>query len=206
MLPLFFQTLPLRNITWSNFGWHLRTSKSYIPIVISLLKMHSDSQYKSLVDVVAIDNLLLSSKLHSRFTLKYLLLSFRYQSRISLSMDLEIGSNVYSVRGVFSSAVWCEREVWDLFGIYFVGHPDLRRLLTDYGFSGHPLLKDFPLSGYKEAVYSEKGKRVTFMPVQFAQRYRRFFIDNPWVISLFIHLLWYFVPIDTLLFLWLVVI
>lgn len=187
MLPLFFQTLPLSRVLWTNFGWHLRASKSYIPIVLSLLKMHSDCEYKSLVDVIAIDNLLLSSKVYSRFTLKYILLSFRYQSRISLGINLCLGASIYSANRIFSSAEWSEREIWDLFGIYFVGHLDLRRLLTDYGFRGHPLLKDFPLSGYKEAVYSEKGKRVTFIPVQLGQGYRRFFIDNPWVISLFIY-------------------
>jgi NADH:ubiquinone oxidoreductase subunit C len=182
MLPLFFQTLPLSSIIWTNFGWHLRASKSYIPIVLSLLKTHSDCEYKSLVDIIAIDNLLLSSNGDSRFRLKYILLSFRYQSRIYLGTCLGIGVDAYSVSRIFSRADWSEREVWDLFGIYFVGHLDLRRLLTDYGFRGHPLLKDFPLRGYKEAAYSEKGKRVTFIPVHLAQGYRRFFIDNKWVI------------------------
>lgn len=149
--------------------------------------MHSDCEYKRLVDLIAVDNLLLKSGFNSRFSLKYILLSFRYQSRISLSVDLGLGVSIYSVQSIFSRANWCEREVWDLFGIYFVGHSDLRRLLSDYGFCGHPLLKDFPLRGYKEAVYTEKGKRVTFRPVQLSQGYRRFFTDNPWIISLFLY-------------------
>jgi NADH:ubiquinone oxidoreductase subunit C len=182
MLPTFFNTLPLSRVLWTNFGWYLQARKSYVPIILSLLKVHSDCEYKSLVDTIATDNLLSRSRFLERFTVKYFLVSFRYQSRISLGVELKSGSRIYSVTSIFSCADWSEREIWDLFGIYFVGHFDLRRLLTDYGFRGHPLLKDFPLRGHKEAVYNEKGKRVTFIAVQLAQGYRRFFLDSPWAL------------------------
>jgi NADH-quinone oxidoreductase subunit C len=183
MLPTAFQTLPFKQICWTDFGWCLLVSKDYLTIIISFLKTHSDTEYKSLIDIIAIDILLLRSSSFSRFCIKYILLSYNYQRRITLSIDLGAGDQVYSLTNVFPNADWPEREIWDLFGIHFVGHVDLRRLLTDYGFQGHPLLKDFPLSGYKELVYSEKIKRVTFRSVQLVQGYRRFFIDRPWVLS-----------------------
>jgi len=180
MLPDFFRTLPLRRIFWTNFGWHLQVNKNYIPIIISFVKIHGDCNYKVLVDIVAVDALLLRSIALARFSVKYILLSVCYQSRISLEVNLEQKARLYSTSNIFLRSGWAEREIWDLFGIYFVGHGDLRRILTDYGFRGHPLLKDFPISGYSEAIYREKSKRVTFRDVQLTQSSRRFFSDNSW--------------------------
>jgi NADH-quinone oxidoreductase subunit C len=87
---------------------------------------------------------------------------------------------VASVSGVFSSAIWLEREAWDMFGIFFANHPDLRRILTDYGFEGHPLRKDFPLTGFKEVRYDEEQKRVVYEPVKLTQEFRRFDFMSPW--------------------------
>jgi quinol-cytochrome oxidoreductase complex cytochrome b subunit/NADH:ubiquinone oxidoreductase subunit C len=178
MLPTFFQILPFCRVFWTNFGWHLQVRKDYISIVLSLVKVHSDCEYEGLIDIVAIDTLLFSFPYSKRFSVKYILLSCLYQSRIILSVGVGQTERIYSSSSIFSRADWSEREIWDLFGVYFVGHLDLRRLLTDYGFRGHPLLKDYPLRGFKEVIYSERLKRVTFLPVQLTQGFRQFYIDN----------------------------
>jgi len=115
-----------------------------------------------------------------RFEVVYNLLSMSQNLRIRLKVETDEETPVPSAVGVFSAAGWWERETWDLFGIYFSDHPDLRRLLTDYGFDGHPLRKDFPLTGYVELRYDEDQKRVVYEPVKLKQEFRSFDFLSPW--------------------------
>jgi NADH-quinone oxidoreductase subunit C len=115
-----------------------------------------------------------------RFDVIYNLLSLRHNRRIRLKLTTDEDSPVPSATGLFSSAGWYERETWDLYGIYFADHPDLRRILTDYGFEGHPLRKDFPLTGYVEPHYDEDQKRVVYEPVKLKQEFRSFDFLSPW--------------------------
>jgi len=115
-----------------------------------------------------------------RFEVVYNLLSMSRNLRIRLKLEADEEQPVPSATGVFSAAGWWEREAWDLFGIYFGGHPDLRRILTDYGFDGHPLRKDFPLTGYVELRYDEDQKRVVYEPVKLKQEFRSFDFLSPW--------------------------
>ena len=115
-----------------------------------------------------------------RFDVVYQMLSVNNNMRLRIITRADEGDIVPSVIGLFRSADWAEREVWDMFGIYFSGHPDMRRLLTDYGFEGHPLRKDFPLTGYVEVRYSDTERRVVYEPVHLNQEYRAFAFLSPW--------------------------
>ena len=115
-----------------------------------------------------------------RFDVVYQMLSVNNNVRLRIITRADEGDIVPSVIGLFRSADWAEREVWDMFGIYFSGHPDMRRLLTDYGFEGHPLRKDFPLTGYVEVRYSDTERRVVYEPVHLNQEYRDFDFLSPW--------------------------
>jgi NADH/F420H2 dehydrogenase subunit C len=116
----------------------------------------------------------------ARFEIVYNMISVRYNSRIRVKTSVNEVTPVDSVAEVFKAANWWEREVWDLFGVFFSNHPDLRRILTDYGFEGHPLRKDFPLSGYVEVRYDETAKRVVCEPVELTQEFRSFDFASPW--------------------------
>lgn len=115
-----------------------------------------------------------------RFEVVYNLLSLKHNHRIRVKVRTDEHTPVDSVTGIFSAAGWFERETWDMYGIFFNDHPDLRRLLTDYGFEGHPLRKDFPLTGFVELRYDETQKRVVYEPVKLAQEYRNFDFVSPW--------------------------
>jgi NADH-quinone oxidoreductase subunit C len=115
-----------------------------------------------------------------RFDVVYNLLSLRHNWRVRVKVETDETSPVPSVIGVYSAAGWFERECWDLFGVAFAGHPDLRRILTDYGFEGHPLRKDFPLTGYVEVRYDDEQKRVIYEPVKLTQDFRSFDFISPW--------------------------
>jgi NADH-quinone oxidoreductase subunit C len=115
-----------------------------------------------------------------RFDIVYNLLSLKLNQRVRVKATADEASPVPSVTGLFSAAGWYEREAWDLYGIYFADHPDLRRILTDYGFEGHPLRKDFPLTGYVELRYDEEQKRVVYEPVKLKQEFRSFDFASPW--------------------------
>lgn len=142
----------------------------------SFLKNHINLQYKILMDITAVDY---PSRLH-RFEVVYNLLTVQYNSRIRIKICVDEMTPVESVAPLFSSAGWWEREVWDMFGIFFANHPDLRRILTDYGFRGHPLRKDFPLSGYVEVRYDDSEKRVITEPLELTQEFRYFDFSTPW--------------------------
>ncbi|KAJ8669725.1 hypothetical protein QAD02_000984 [Eretmocerus hayati] len=143
---------------------------------ISFLKDHHNCQFDNLSDLTAVD---VPSRQY-RFELVYNLLSIRYASRIRVKTYTDELTPVDSIYSVHKAADWYEREVWDMFGIYFSNHPDLRRILTDYGFEGHPLRKDFPLTGYVEVRYDDEKKRVVAEPLELAQEYRKFDLSAPW--------------------------
>lgn len=144
--------------------------------VLTHLRDDVNLQFKQLMDVCGADY----PDREERFDVVYNLLSLTQNIRVRVKVRTAENVPVPSVTGVFSSANWWERETWDLFGIYFSGHPDLRRILTDYGFEGHPLRKDFPLTGYVEVRYDEDRKRVVYEPVQLQQDFRSFDFLSPW--------------------------
>jgi NADH-quinone oxidoreductase subunit C len=154
----------------------LHVARDQIVPVLTQLRDDERLLFKMLVDVTAVDY----PDRPERFEVVYHLLSLRYNRRIRLKTTTDEEIPVPSIVSVFSAAGWYEREVWDLFGVAFEGNPDLRRLLTDYGFDGHPLRKDFPLTGYVEVRYDEEQKRVVYEPVKLKQEFRSFDFVSPW--------------------------
>lgn len=140
------------------------------------LRDHTNTQFKALMDISGADY----PQRSQRFEVVYHLLSTRFNSRIRVKTYADELTPVPSVTGLFRSADWFERECWDMYGVFFVGHPDLRRILTDYGFEGHPLRKDFPLTGYTEVRWDEEKKRVVSEPLQLMQAHRNFEANSPW--------------------------
>ena len=144
--------------------------------VVKSLKDNDKLKFNQLLDLTAVDY---PDKIY-RFCLVYIFLSVEYNSRIILTTNIKEDDAVESITTLFPAANWYEREVWDLFGISFVNHPDLRRILTDYGFSGFPLRKDFPLSGNVEVRYDMNAKKVVYEPVKLTQDFRDFDFESPW--------------------------
>ncbi len=144
--------------------------------LVEFLKSDRNCQFSTLVDITAVDY----PARDARFDLVYHFLSMYQNHRIRIKTALRDGDVMPSITGLHPSAGWFEREVFDMFGIVFTGHADLRRLLTDYGFRGHPLLKDFPTTGYTEMRYDETEKRVIYEPVNLTQDYRQFDFMSPW--------------------------
>jgi NADH dehydrogenase (ubiquinone) Fe-S protein 3 len=140
------------------------------------LRDHTNTQYKILIDVTAIDY----PSRTLRFEVVYNLLSIEYNCRIRVKTCVDEITPLDSSTVLYSSAGWWEREVWDMFGVFFSGHPDLRRILTDYGFEGHPLRKDFPLTGYTEVRYDDSEKRVITESLELTQEFRYFDFSSPW--------------------------
>lgn len=138
--------------------------------VISFLKNHTAAEFTQVSDITAVDY----PTKEQRFEVVYNLLSVRHNSRIRVKTYADEATPVPSITGLFEGALWYEREVWDMFGVFFSGHPDLRRILTDYGFDGHPLRKDFPLTGYTELRYDEEKKRIVIEPLELTQAFRNF--------------------------------
>ncbi|MCB9989205.1 MAG: NADH-quinone oxidoreductase subunit C [Rhodospirillales bacterium] len=147
-------------------------------IVSTLLFLRDDREcgFKQLINLCGADY----PQRAERFDVVYMLLSLSQNQRLRVKVTTDEAQPVPSVTGVFSSAGWYEREVWDMYGVYFDGNPDLRRILTDYGFEGHPLRKDFPLTGYVEVRYDEEQKRVVYEPVTLTQEFRDFDNLSPW--------------------------
>ena len=166
----------LRGVEIANDQLNLHISRDSLNRVLTRLRDDQNCQFKQLVDLTAVDR----PDQPERFEVVYNLLSLKLNQRIRVKLTTDERTPVDSVSGVFSSAIWMEREVWDMFGIFFSGHPDLRRILTDYGFEGHPLRKDFPLTGFKEVRYDEEQKRVVYEPVKLTQEFRRFDFMSPW--------------------------
>ena len=145
---------------------------------LTFLKQDTALSFKTLVDLFASDMLYLKE---IRFEVIYNLLSYKLNSRITVKVCLESTQiKVPTAINIFNSAGWYEREVFDMYGIYFENHPDLRRILTDYNFVGHPLQKDFPLTGYQEVRYNEELQQVVYEPVKLTQEFRNFDFDMPW--------------------------
>jgi NADH-quinone oxidoreductase subunit C len=144
--------------------------------VLSFLRDDSGCLFKQLVDVCGVD----WPGREQRFDVVYHLLSMKHNQRVRVKVATDEEIPVPSATSVFSSANWFEREVWDMYGVMFADHPDLRRILTDYGFEGHPLRKDFPLTGYVEMRYDDETKRVVYEPVKLVQDFRSFDFLSPW--------------------------
>ncbi len=154
----------------------LAVAPSNIASFVGWLKADPSSKFSTLVDITAVDY----PEREARFDVVYHLLSMYQNHRIRLRCAVRDGAMVPSITGTHPSANWFEREVFDMFGILFSGHPDLRRILTDYGFRGYPLRKDFPTTGYTEVRYDEAQKRVVYEPVKLVQEYRQFDFMSPW--------------------------
>ena len=144
--------------------------------VILFLKTNKKTKFQQLIDITAVDY----PERQERFKLVYLLLSHEFNQRIIISYTINESEFIPTLTKIFPSANWMEREVFDMYGIKFKDHPDLRRILTDYGFEGHPLRKDFPLTGHTEVRYSEDEKKVIKEPVKLEQNYRNFDYESPW--------------------------
>ncbi len=154
----------------------IKVDEKDIVDVVQFLKSNDNCKFKQLIDIAGVDY----PDNEKRFELVYLLLSHENNLRIKLLIKFETGQSINSLTKIFPSANWMEREVFDMYGIKFKNHPDLRRILTDYGFKGHPLRKDFPLTGFNEVRYSEKDKKVIYEPVKLEQNYRNFDFESPW--------------------------
>ena len=144
--------------------------------VLVFLKNNSSTKFRQLIDVTAVDY----PEEKNRFNLIYLLLSHEFNNRIILNYSINENEIIPSITEIFPSANWMEREVFDMYGIKFKNHPDLRRILTDYNFDGFPLRKDFPLTGHNEVRFSEDEKKVVYEPVKLEQNYRNFDYESPW--------------------------
>jgi NADH-quinone oxidoreductase subunit C len=140
------------------------------------LKTNDKCRFKQLIDITAVDY----PEKEKRFKLVYLLLSHENNLRILININIDEKTHAPSITKIFPSANWMEREVFDMYGVSFKDHPDLRRILTDYGFKGYPLRKDFPLTGHTEVRYSEEHKKVVYEPVKLDQEYRNFDFESPW--------------------------
>ena len=144
--------------------------------VILFMKTNENTKFRQLIDITAVD----FPEKEQRFRIVYLLLSHEFNTRVVIEFDVSEGEKVPSLTKIFPSANWMEREVFDMYGIDFKDHPDLRRILTDYGFEGYPLRKDFPITGHNEVRYSEESKKVIYEPVKLEQNYRNFDYESPW--------------------------
>jgi NADH-quinone oxidoreductase subunit C len=154
----------------------LTTDVASIVNVLTFLRDDKDCQFEVLIDICGVD----WPARAARFDVVYHLLSPRLNQRVRVKLHTDEDTPVPSVIGVYPAANWYEREAYDMYGILFSGHPDLRRLLTDYGFQGYPLRKDFPLTGYVEVRYDDEAKRVVYEPVKLVQEFRSFDFESPW--------------------------
>lgn len=143
---------------------------------LKFLRDDTNSLFKSLMDVCGVD----FPEQENRFEINYNLLSYKHNQRIRVKVRTNEDTPVPSAGGIFPTASWFERECWDMYGVFFSDHADLRRLLTDYGFEGHPLRKDFPLTGYVEVRYDDEQRRVVYEPVKLTQSFRSFDFMSPW--------------------------
>ena len=160
-----------------NFGQlYIDIDVEHLISSILFLKTNDKCRFKQLIDITAVDY----PEKEERFKMVYLLLSHENNLRIIINVNADEEKTVPSITKIFPSANWMEREVFDMYGISFKDHPDLRRILTDYGFEGYPLRKDFPLTGHTEVRYSEDKKKVVYEPVKLEQEYRKFDFESPW--------------------------
>lgn len=154
----------------------VHTEAAKLPQLLSFLQSDPSCLFKVLADITAVDY----PDRVQRFEVVYNLLSVRWNRRVRVKLAVDEDTPVPSAVSLFASAGWHERETFDMYGVFFSGNPDLRRILTDYGFDGHPLRKDFPLTGYVEMRYDEEQKRVVYEPVELRQEFRNFDFLSPW--------------------------
>ena len=154
----------------------VRVAPVHLRPLLTFLKRHTGRDFACLRDRTAVDH----PERKLRFEVSYVLLSLSTAQRLTVVTSVAEGERLDSVTSLYPSAGWYEREIWDRFGTLFSGHPDLRRLLTDYGFAGHPLRKDFPRTGYTETRYEGRTKRIVYEAVSLAQEYRQFTLETPW--------------------------
>jgi len=152
-------------------------SRDYLIDIIFFFKKHINSLFNTLTDIVVIDY----PGKKERFAVVYQISSYFYNARIKIRTYTTTLDPIDTITEIFLGASWYERECWDMFGVSFLGHKDIRRILTDYGFKGHPLRKDFPLTGFIEVFYNDSKKRIVYEKVSLAQKYRHFKFHNPWV-------------------------
>ena len=169
-------TTKINNSLIENRELLVNTEPNNLHSVILFLKSNPQCKFRQLIDIVPADY----PNEDKRFKIYYLLLSHENNLRIKISISFNIEEKIPSITKIYPSANWMEREAFDMYGIKFKNHPDLRRILTDYGFKGHPLRKDFPLTGFNEVRYSEKDKKVIYEPVKLEQDYRNFDFESPW--------------------------
>lgn len=155
---------------------YIYVTKSQLYLFTLMLKYHFNCQFKSVTELTASDY----PEFTHRFSLLYLFYSLLYREKCFIKTWCTELDTIQSITPIYAGANWFEREVWDMFGIHFRGHPDLRRILTDYGFMGFPLRKDFPLSGYIELRYYDKYKKIIYSPVKLVQDYRKYDLRSPW--------------------------
>lgn len=144
--------------------------------MLTFLKDHTNAQFTNITDIAGVD----VPTREYRFELVYILMSLRFNARIKVKTYTDELTPIQSACSVFAGANWYEREIWDMYGVFFANHPDLRRILTDYGFEGHPFRKDFPLQGYVELRYDDEVKRVVAEPIEMSQEFRKFEYSTPW--------------------------
>lgn len=168
--------LPILNYSFYKNELCINIPFSKIIPIFFFLKNHTNAQFKVLSDICVVDYI----NKKERFEIIYNLLSIRFNNRLKVKVCINELQSIDSIISIYKTAGWTEREAWDMFGIFFNNHPDLRRILTDYGFEGHPLRKDFPLSGYLEVYYNELKKRVVYKPLNLSQQYRLFEFNSPW--------------------------
>jgi len=169
-------TTKIKNSSIKNEELLVKVEVDNLYSILLFLKTNEQCKFKQLIDIVAVDYL----GEEQRFRIYYLLLSHENNLRIKVSINLSIDEQAPSIVKLYPSSNWMEREVFDMYGIKFKNHPDLRRILTDYNFKGFPLRKDFPLTGFNEVRYSEKEKKVIYEPVKLEQDYRNFDFESPW--------------------------
>nr|YP_009118107.1 NADH dehydrogenase subunit 9 [Malawimonas californiana]AJF22870.1 NADH dehydrogenase subunit 9 [Malawimonas californiana] len=148
----------------------------YLYKVLKILKDNTNTLYKQLIDIVCVD---FPERLN-RFELNYCLLSLKYNNRINIKTFNDEIISMNSIMNIYPNANWSEREVWDLYGVLFINNTDLRRILTDYGFEGYPMRKDFPLSGYIEVIYQDSSKSIKYVNLALTQQFRMFQYDTKW--------------------------
>ena len=166
----------IQKCEWKHEELALTVHPDKVVPMLTYLRDHSNTQYKLVMDICGVDY----PSREARFEVVYNLLSVQYNSRLRIKTNVDELTPVSSICSLFEAANWWEREVWDMYGVYFDGHPDLRRILTDYGFEGHPLRKDFPLTGYTEVRYDDTEKRVIYEKLELAQEFRYFEFSTPW--------------------------
>jgi NADH-quinone oxidoreductase subunit C len=169
-------TTKINNSKISHSQIYLEIDKEDLLEVCLFIKNEPETKFRQLIDITAVDY----PENSKRFKIVYLFLSHEFNKRIIITYFINENEVIQSLTKIFPAANWMEREVFDMYGVNFSGHPDLRRILTDYNFDGHPLRKDFPLTGHTEVRYSEDKKKVIYEPVKLEQNYRNFDYESPW--------------------------